>query len=126
MCQGGDFTNHNGTGVKRQLLRHQSPITGLFPVMSTDQEVGSVRDSGYCAAAVWSLYQAYRRIDDGRVQMITSGLQIIYTQMKWLLSKIWYTMSKELIVHQIKDCNRRRPRSPAQPGHCVIPDWHIN
>ncbi|XP_037894672.1 probable phosphorylase b kinase regulatory subunit beta [Glossina fuscipes] len=37
------------------------------------------------------------------VQMITSGLQIIYTQMKWLLSKIWYTMSKELIVHQIKD-----------------------
>ncbi|KAL9924471.1 probable phosphorylase b kinase regulatory subunit beta isoform X1 [Glossina fuscipes] len=52
--------------VKRQLLRHQSPITGLFPVMSTDQEVGSVRDSVYCAAAVWSLYQAYRRIDDDR------------------------------------------------------------
>lgn len=52
--------------VKRQLLRYQSPITGLFPVMSTDQEVGSVRDSVYCAAAVWSLYQAYRRIDDDR------------------------------------------------------------
>ncbi|XP_055921822.1 probable phosphorylase b kinase regulatory subunit beta isoform X2 [Eupeodes corollae] len=52
--------------VKRQLLRFQSPITGLFPVMSTDQEVGSVRDSIYCAAAVWSLYQAYRRIDDDR------------------------------------------------------------
>ena len=34
--------------------------------MSTDQEVGSVRDSVYCAAAVWSLYQAYRRIDDDR------------------------------------------------------------
>lgn len=52
--------------VKRQLLRYQSPITGLFPVMSTDQEIGSVRDSVYCAAAVWSLYQAYRRIDDDR------------------------------------------------------------
>ncbi|XP_037960630.1 probable phosphorylase b kinase regulatory subunit beta isoform X2 [Teleopsis dalmanni] len=52
--------------VKRQLLRFQSPITGLFPVMSTDQQVGSVRDSVYCAAAVWSLYQAYRRIDDDR------------------------------------------------------------
>ncbi|CAD7086045.1 unnamed protein product [Hermetia illucens] len=52
--------------VKRQLLQYQSPISGLFPVMSTDQEVGSVRDSVYCAAAVWSLYQAYRRIDDDR------------------------------------------------------------
>lgn len=46
--------------VKRQLLRHQSPITGLFPVLSTDVEVGSVRESVYCAAAVWGLYQAYR------------------------------------------------------------------
>lgn len=46
--------------VKRQLLRFQSPITGLFPVLSTDEEVGSVRDSVYCAAAVWGLYQAYR------------------------------------------------------------------
>ncbi|XP_058979879.1 probable phosphorylase b kinase regulatory subunit beta isoform X3 [Musca domestica] len=52
--------------VKRQLLRFQSPINGLFPVMSIDHEVGSVRDSVYCAAAVWSLYQAYRRIDDDR------------------------------------------------------------
>ncbi|XP_067624233.1 probable phosphorylase b kinase regulatory subunit beta isoform X3 [Eurosta solidaginis] len=34
--------------------------------MSTDHEVGSVRDSVYCAAAIWSLYQAYRRIDDDR------------------------------------------------------------
>lgn len=46
--------------VKRQLLRYQSPITGLFPVLSSDFEVGSVRDSVYCAAAVWGLYQAYR------------------------------------------------------------------
>nr|XP_021206842.1 probable phosphorylase b kinase regulatory subunit beta isoform X3 [Bombyx mori]XP_021206843.1 probable phosphorylase b kinase regulatory subunit beta isoform X3 [Bombyx mori]XP_037866538.1 probable phosphorylase b kinase regulatory subunit beta isoform X3 [Bombyx mori] len=52
--------------VKRQLLRFQSPITGLFPVLSTEFEIGSVRDSIYCAAAVWGLYQAYRRIDDDR------------------------------------------------------------
>lgn len=48
--------------VKRQLLQFQSPISGLFPVLSTDTEVGSVRDSVYCAAAVWSLYQAYRYV----------------------------------------------------------------
>lgn len=46
--------------VKRQLLRYQSPITGLFPVLSSDTEVGSVRESVYCAAAIWGLYQAYR------------------------------------------------------------------
>lgn len=52
--------------VKRQLLQNQSEITGLFPVLSTDKEVGSVRDTVYCAASIWSLYQAYRRIDDDR------------------------------------------------------------
>uniref|UniRef100_A0AAR5P2Q4 Phosphorylase b kinase regulatory subunit n=1 Tax=Dendroctonus ponderosae TaxID=77166 RepID=A0AAR5P2Q4_DENPD len=52
--------------VKRQLLHFQSPITGLFPVLSTDTEIGSVRESVYCAAAIWGLYQAYRRIDDDR------------------------------------------------------------
>lgn len=46
--------------VKRQLLRYQSSITGLFPVVSTEKEVASVRESIYCAAAIWSLYQAYR------------------------------------------------------------------
>lgn len=46
--------------VKRQLLRFQSPTTGLFPVLSSDRVIGSVRDSIYCAAAIWSLYQAYR------------------------------------------------------------------
>lgn len=46
--------------VKRQLLRYQSCITGLFPQISNDKVAGSVRESIYCAAAVWSLYQAYR------------------------------------------------------------------
>jgi phosphorylase kinase alpha/beta subunit len=46
--------------IKRQILRYQSPITGLFPAETSNTEVGSVRDSIYCAKAVWSLYQAYR------------------------------------------------------------------
>lgn len=46
--------------VKRQLLRYQSPTTGIFPVLSGETKVGSIRDSIYCAAAIWSLYQAYR------------------------------------------------------------------
>jgi len=46
--------------VKRQLLNYQSAITGLFPVVSTDEVYGSVRESVYCAAAIWSVHQAYR------------------------------------------------------------------
>ncbi len=42
--------------MKRQLLKYQSPISGLFPVLSTDNQVGSVRDSVYCAAAVWGRF----------------------------------------------------------------------
>ena len=46
--------------AKRQILNFQSPTTGLFPAQSIDNKVASVRDSIYCASAVWSLYQAYR------------------------------------------------------------------
>ncbi|XP_054258864.1 probable phosphorylase b kinase regulatory subunit beta isoform X3 [Macrosteles quadrilineatus] len=48
--------------VKRQLLRYQSPITGLFPTLSNEEKVASVRESIYCAAAIWSLFQAYSSI----------------------------------------------------------------
>ena len=39
---------------------------GLFPAQSSDQVVGSVRDSVYCCVAVWSLYLSYNRMDDDR------------------------------------------------------------
>lgn len=52
--------------VKRQLLRYQSPTTGLFASLSDDNKIAHARDSIYCAAAIWSLYQAHRRIDDDR------------------------------------------------------------
>ncbi|GIY24034.1 hypothetical protein CEXT_48202 [Caerostris extrusa] len=52
--------------VKRQILNHQSSTTGLFPQMTKETEIASIRDSIYCAVSVWSLYQAYKRIDDDR------------------------------------------------------------
>ncbi|CAL1279955.1 unnamed protein product [Larinioides sclopetarius] len=52
--------------VKRQILNHQSSTTGLFPQMTEEKEIASIRDSIYCAVAIWSLYQAYKRIDDDR------------------------------------------------------------
>ncbi|XP_052004976.1 phosphorylase b kinase regulatory subunit beta isoform X2 [Xyrauchen texanus] len=51
--------------VKCTILNFQSPTTGLFPVKtcSTCKEA-KVRDSLYCAASIWALALAYRRIDD--------------------------------------------------------------
>ncbi|GAB6026744.1 hypothetical protein CHUAL_013250 [Chamberlinius hualienensis] len=52
--------------VKRQLLLYQSPTTGLFPSSSSNETVACARDSIYCAAAIWSMHQSYKRIDDDR------------------------------------------------------------
>ena len=43
--------------VKRQLLKYQSPTSHLFPSQSSNTEHANIRDSIYCSAAVWSLYQ---------------------------------------------------------------------
>ncbi|XP_042207580.1 probable phosphorylase b kinase regulatory subunit beta isoform X3 [Homarus americanus] len=52
--------------VKRQLLQNQSITLGLFPLSSQEKEVADIRTTIYCAASIWSLFQAYRRIDDDR------------------------------------------------------------
>ncbi|XP_063044513.1 phosphorylase b kinase regulatory subunit beta isoform X1 [Engraulis encrasicolus] len=51
--------------VKLTILNFQSTTTGLFPTKtcSTCKE-SKVRDSLYCAASIWALAMAYRRIDD--------------------------------------------------------------
>ncbi|XP_077542615.1 putative phosphorylase b kinase regulatory subunit beta isoform X3 [Haemaphysalis longicornis] len=63
--------------VKRQLLNYQSPTTGLFPRLSRDREHGYVRDSIYCAVAIWSLYQSYKRIDDDRGKSYELGQSVV-------------------------------------------------
>ena len=52
--------------IKRHLLRYQSAITGLYPAMSSEKKVGSVRDTLYCCMATWSLCQAYKKINDDK------------------------------------------------------------
>merc|ERR1719154_407176 len=63
--------------VKRQLLRYQSPTSHLFPAMSSNTEHASIRDSIYCSAAVWGLYQAYRRLDDDRGKSYELGQSVV-------------------------------------------------
>lgn len=47
-------------------MRFQSATTGLFPEISSDKEHGSVHSTIYSSLALWSLYQAFKRIDDDR------------------------------------------------------------
>ncbi|XP_063236917.1 probable phosphorylase b kinase regulatory subunit beta isoform X2 [Bacillus rossius redtenbacheri] len=90
--------------VKRQLLRHQSPITGMFPVLSTDETVASVRESVYCAAAVWSLYQAYRRIDDDRGKSHELGQSTVKC-MRGIL-ECWVKQAPKIELFKKNQCNK--------------------
>ncbi|XP_003397457.1 probable phosphorylase b kinase regulatory subunit beta isoform X1 [Bombus terrestris] len=90
--------------VKRQLLRYQSCITGLFPQVSNDKVVGSVRESIYCAAAVWSLYQAYRRIDDDRGKSYELGQSAVKC-MRGIL-ECWVKQSSRIELFKRNQCNR--------------------
>ncbi|CAH0557440.1 unnamed protein product [Brassicogethes aeneus] len=89
--------------VKRQLLRYQSPITGLFPVLSSDTEIGSVRESVYCAAAVWGLYQAYRRIDDDRGKSYELGQSTVKC-MRGIL-ECWIKQAKRIELFKKNQCS---------------------
>ncbi|XP_011147256.1 probable phosphorylase b kinase regulatory subunit beta isoform X4 [Harpegnathos saltator] len=90
--------------VKRQLLRYQSCITGLFPQITTDKKVGSVRESIYCAAAIWSLYQAYRRIDDDRGKSYELGQSAIKC-MRGIL-ECWVKQSSRVELFKRNQCDR--------------------
>ncbi|XP_049821937.1 probable phosphorylase b kinase regulatory subunit beta isoform X1 [Aethina tumida] len=89
--------------VKRQLLRYQSPITGLFPVLSSDTEIGSVRESVYCAAAVWGLYQAYRRIDDDRGKSYELGQSAVKC-MRGIL-QCWVKQAQRIELFKKNQCS---------------------
>uniref|UniRef100_A0A8C4Q9C7 Phosphorylase b kinase regulatory subunit n=1 Tax=Eptatretus burgeri TaxID=7764 RepID=A0A8C4Q9C7_EPTBU len=53
--------------AKSTILCHQSSTTGLFPSRSGgDWHLAKVRDSLYCAASIWALSLAYRRLDDDK------------------------------------------------------------
>ncbi|KAI1890186.1 hypothetical protein AGOR_G00171090 [Albula goreensis] len=60
-----DKLDRSYRAVKSTILNFQSPTTGLFPVKTcSDCHEAKVRDSLYCAASIWALALAYRRIDD--------------------------------------------------------------
>ncbi|XP_074644676.1 phosphorylase b kinase regulatory subunit beta-like isoform X2 [Tubulanus polymorphus] len=54
--------------VRKNLLEYQSPTTGLFPQTNSPEEckVAHIRDSLYCAAAIWSLSLSYRKVDNDK------------------------------------------------------------
>lgn len=78
------ITKRNNTGnkycfpflypVKRQLLQNQSISLGIFPSTSRDHEVADIRTSIYCAASIWSLFQAYRL---GSATLLFLGISVM-------------------------------------------------
>lgn len=99
------FVNFVFIAVKRQLLQFQSPISGLFPVLSTDTEVGSVRDSVYCAAAVWSLYQAYRWVSVWKIneQWIFDAIPMHFIDWNDISNEIFVSVEFQCFISRIDD-----------------------
>ncbi|XP_069757775.1 phosphorylase b kinase regulatory subunit beta isoform X6 [Narcine bancroftii] len=53
--------------VKSTVLNYQNAATGLFPTKTIGNcNTAKVRDCLYCAASVWAVALAYRRIDDDK------------------------------------------------------------
>jgi len=88
--------------VKRQLLKYQSPTSHLFPSQSSNTEHANIRDSIYCSAAVWSLYQAYRRLDDDRGKTYELG-QSVVACMRGILAT-WTMQSQKLEQWKLTNC----------------------
>jgi len=88
--------------VKRQLLKYQSPTSHLFPSKSSNSEHANIRDSIYCSAAVWSLYQAYRRLDDDRGKTYELG-QSVVACMRGILAS-WTMQSQKLEQWKLSNC----------------------
>lgn len=95
--------------IKNQLLKFQSPTIGLFPI-ETDEDctVGSVRESVYCAVAIWGLGLAYRKIDDdnGRTYELEQsavkcmrGILYCYMRQSQNLEKFKFDQSEENALH---------------------------
>lgn len=98
--------------VKRQLLRYQSPTSHLFPSLSSNTEHANIRDSIYCSASVWSLYQAYRRLDDDRGKSYELGQSVVacmrgilasWSMQSQKLEQWKLTYSPEMALHTIVD-----------------------
>lgn len=94
--------------------------------MSTDQVVGSVRDSVYCAAAVWSLYQAYRRIDDDRGKSYELGQSTVKC-MRGIL-ECWVKQASRVELFKQRQSNQHALHSKFQlhTGEKIYPDEFYN
>ncbi|XP_078731901.1 phosphorylase b kinase regulatory subunit beta-like isoform X3 [Lampetra fluviatilis] len=101
--------------VRFTLLDHQSPTTGLFPAKSQSvSNAAKVRDSLYCAAAVWALSLAYRRSDDdkGRIH------ELEHSAVKCLRGILYCYMRQSLKLERYK-------QDPS-PSTCLHSVFHVH
>ncbi|RWS07321.1 putative phosphorylase b kinase regulatory subunit beta-like protein [Dinothrombium tinctorium] len=117
--------------VKRQLLQFQSPTTGLFPRLASEHNEAHIRDSLYCAIAIWALYQAYtKRIDDDNGKAHELGQSVVKCMRGVLFA--WMRQSKDKVeqfktnqspkhaLHSKFDLNTGLPLPDQSYGHLQI------
>ncbi|KAL1227892.1 putative phosphorylase b kinase regulatory subunit beta [Trichinella spiralis] len=80
--------------VKKQILQFQSYTTGLYPRYSTENNVGYVRDSLYCAMTCWALSRGYLRLNDDQGRYYELGQAAVKTMRGILLC--WMRQSDKI------------------------------
>ena len=64
--------------ISSQILSHQSPTTGLFPIYGDKKCLeGHVRDNVYCAVTIWALRQCYSKIDNDQGRTYELGQCVV-------------------------------------------------
>ncbi|XP_074596795.1 putative phosphorylase b kinase regulatory subunit beta isoform X2 [Brevipalpus obovatus] len=102
--------------AKRQLLQFQSPTTGLFPRLSSDLIEAHVRDTLYCSAAIWALYQAYtKRIDDDNGKAYELGQSVVKCMRGILFA--WMRQSKDKV---------EMFKTNQSPSHAIHSKFNLN
>lgn len=81
--------------VKKQIIRYQNLASGLFPKDTGDPSctISNIRDNIYCAAVMWALSQAYKRIDDDQGRTKELSLTAVKT-MRGILECWMYQANK--------------------------------
>ncbi|XP_033753778.1 phosphorylase b kinase regulatory subunit beta-like isoform X2 [Pecten maximus] len=119
--------------LKRQILKYQGCVLGLFPAIGRDGEqakIAHVRDSIYCAVATWALSQAYRKIDDdeGRTHELSMsavkcmrGILFCWIRQADKVEKFKLNQSPSYALHSVFDMVTGDPvYSDEEYGHLQI------
>ena len=89
--------------AKRQILRNQSAITGLFPANSAENSSASIKTSLWAASSIFALYLAYsKRVDNDQGKAHDLGQSVVKCMRGILFA--WMRQSEKVESFKANQC----------------------